>query len=283
MTDITNLETPGPRPDGQPSSAVQQPPSGEEQPDLYGGASPALLRGGLEVVSIAKSYDKRAVLTDISLSVGKGEVLGLLGPNGAGKTTCFYSIMGLVRPDSGRILLDGIDITGLPMYRRSILGLGYLPQETSIFRGMTVEQNISCVLELVEPDAEVRARELDRLIDEFGLSRLRTSAAMALSGGERRRCEIARALAASPSIMLLDEPFAGIDPLSIADIRHLVLDLRDRGIGVLITDHNVRETLDIVDRACIIYGGQVLFAGSPQALVADENVRRLYLGEGFTL
>jgi len=246
-------------------------------------AARALQQGGLEVVSIAKSYDKRAVLTDISLSVGKGEVLGLLGPNGAGKTTCFYSIMGLVRPDSGRILLDGVDITQLPMYRRAILGLGYLPQETSIFRGMTVEQNIATVLEMIEPDKATRAAELDRLLDEFGLTRLRTSPAMALSGGERRRCEIARALAANPSIILLDEPFAGIDPLSISDIRHLVIDLKNRGIGVLITDHNVRETLDIVDRACIIYGGQVLFAGSPEALVADPNVRRLYLGEGFTL
>ncbi len=239
--------------------------------------------GGLEVVSIAKSYDKRAVLSDISLSVAKGEVLGLLGPNGAGKTTCFYSIMGLVRPDSGRILLDGVDITKLPMYRRAILGLGYLPQETSIFRGLTVEQNIATVLELIEPDKDLRRAELERLLDEFGLTRLRTSAAMALSGGERRRCEIARALAARPSIILLDEPFAGIDPLSISDIRNLVKDLTRRGIGVLITDHNVRETLDIVDRACIIYGGQVLFTGSPEALVADPNVRRLYLGEGFTL
>ncbi|KPF92482.1 LPS export ABC transporter ATP-binding protein [Novosphingobium sp. AAP83] len=246
-------------------------------------AAPPIPQGGLEVVSIAKSYDKRAVLSDISLSVGKGEVLGLLGPNGAGKTTCFYSIMGLVRPDSGRILLDGVDITKLPMYRRSVLGLGYLPQETSIFRGMTVEQNIATVLELIEPDKATRAAELERLLDEFGLTRLRSSAAMALSGGERRRCEIARALAARPSIILLDEPFAGIDPLSISDIRHLVKDLSGRGIGVLITDHNVRETLDIVDRACIIYGGQVLFAGSPEALVADANVRRLYLGEGFTL
>ena len=238
---------------------------------------------GLEVRSIAKSYDKRSVLHDVSLEVHRGEVVGLLGPNGAGKTTCFYSVMGLVKPDSGRIFLDGADITGLPMYRRAILGLGYLPQETSIFRGMTVEQNIACVLELVEPDKHVRAEELERLLTEFGLTRLRSSAAMALSGGERRRCEIARALAAKPSIMLLDEPFAGIDPLSISDIRHLVIDLKQRGIGVLITDHNVRETLDIVDRACIIYGGQVLFAGSPEALVADENVRRLYLGEGFTL
>jgi len=246
-------------------------------------AAPPIPQGGLEVISIAKSYDKRAVLSDISLTVGKGEVLGLLGPNGAGKTTCFYSIMGLVKPDAGRILMDGVDVTSLPMYRRAILGLGYLPQETSIFRGMTVEQNIAAVLELVEPDKATRRSELERLLEEFGLTRLRTSPAMALSGGERRRCEIARALAAKPSIMLLDEPFAGIDPLSISDIRELVRDLKGRGIGVLITDHNVRETLDIVDRACIIYGGQVLFAGSPEALVADENVRRLYLGEGFTL
>ncbi|MDR7102009.1 LPS export ABC transporter ATP-binding protein [Croceicoccus sp. BE223] len=246
-------------------------------------ASRPVPQGGLEVISIAKSYDKRAVLTDISLSVGKGEVFGLLGPNGAGKTTCFYSIMGLVKPDAGRILMDGVDVTKLPMYRRSILGLGYLPQETSIFRGMTVEQNINCVLELVEPDKRVRAAELERLLGEFGLTRLRESPAMALSGGERRRCEIARALAAKPSIMLLDEPFAGIDPLSIGDIRDLVIELKSRGIGVLITDHNVRETLDIVDRACIIYGGQVLFAGSPSDLVANEDVRRLYLGEGFTL
>jgi lipopolysaccharide export system ATP-binding protein len=257
-------------------------PTREDTPDAVDAASLAA-NGGLEVISIAKSYDKRAVLTDISLSVAKGEVLGLLGPNGAGKTTCFYSIMGLVRPDSGRILMDGVDVTRLPMYRRAILGLGYLPQETSIFRGLTVEQNIGAVLELVEPDKAVRASELERLLDEFGLTRLRSSPAMALSGGERRRCEIARALAAKPSIMLLDEPFAGIDPLSISDIRDLVKDLKTRGIGVLITDHNVRETLDIVDRACIIYGGQVLFAGSPEALVADENVRRLYLGEGFTL
>lgn len=240
-------------------------------------------QSGLGVVSIAKSYEKRAVLTDVSLSVAKGEVVGLLGPNGAGKTTCFYSIMGLVKPDSGRITLDGADITGLPMYRRAILGLGYLPQETSIFRGMTVEQNIGAVLEMAEPDAGARAARLETLLDEFGLGRLRSAPAMALSGGERRRCEIARALAANPSIMLLDEPFAGIDPISISDIRNLVKDLKTRGIGVLITDHNVRETLEIVDRACIIYGGQVLFSGSPEALVADPNVRRLYLGESFAM
>jgi lipopolysaccharide export system ATP-binding protein len=238
---------------------------------------------GLQVVSIAKSYDKRVVLTDVSLSVGRGEVVGLLGPNGAGKTTSFYSVMGLVKPDSGRIMLDGDDITGLPMYRRAILGLGYLPQETSIFRGLTIEKNIMTVLELSEPDKAARAAKLERLLDEFGLIRLRTAPAMALSGGERRRAEIARALAADPSIMLLDEPFAGIDPISIADIRDLVKDLKRRDIGVLITDHNVRETLDIVDRAYIIYDGRVLFAGSPEELVADANVRRLYLGEGFSL
>jgi len=238
---------------------------------------------GLSVVSIAKSYDKKAVLTDVSLSIDRGEVLGLLGPNGAGKTTCFYSIMGLVKPDSGRILLDGNDITGLPMYRRAILGLGYLPQETSIFRGLTVSQNIMAVLEVAEPDRKARAERLEQLLAEFHIERLRDAPAMALSGGERRRCEIARALAANPSIMLLDEPFAGIDPISIQDIRELIVALKQRNIGVLITDHNVRETLDIVDRACIIYGGQVLFAGSPEDLVADENVRRLYLGESFEL
>jgi lipopolysaccharide export system ATP-binding protein len=238
---------------------------------------------GLSVVSIAKSYDKRVVLIDVSLSVGPGEVIGLLGPNGAGKTTCFYSVMGLVKPDSGRIMLDGDDITGLPMYRRAILGLGYLPQETSIFRGLSVEKNILTVLELSEPDKAARERRLDQLLDEFGLTRLRDAPAMALSGGERRRAEIARALAANPSIMLLDEPFAGIDPLSISDIRDLIVELKKRGIGVLITDHNVRETLDIVDRGYIIYDGRVLFAGSPEELVADENVRRLYLGESFQL
>ena len=238
---------------------------------------------GLDVRSIAKAYDRRAVLHDVSLSVHRGEVVGLLGPNGAGKTTCFYSVMGLVKPDSGRIFLDGRDITELPMYRRAILGLGYLPQETSIFRGLTVEQNILAVLEVSEPSTGARHERLEQLLKEFGLTGLRDSPAMALSGGERRRCEIARALAASPSIMLLDEPFAGIDPISISDIRELVRELKQRGIGVLITDHNVRETLDIVDRACIIYDGQVLFQGTPEALVADSEVRRLYLGETFAL
>jgi len=238
---------------------------------------------GLGVRSIAKAYDRRAVLHDVSLDVHRGEVVGLLGPNGAGKTTCFYSVMGLVKPDSGRIFLDGQDITDLPMYRRAILGLGYLPQETSIFRGLTVEENILAVLEVSVPDRQTRRDRLEQLLGEFGLTGLRESPAMALSGGERRRCEIARALAAEPSIMLLDEPFAGIDPISISDIRDLVKDLKQRGIGVLITDHNVRETLDIVDRACIIYDGQVLFQGTPDALVADPEVRRLYLGESFAL
>jgi lipopolysaccharide export system ATP-binding protein len=252
-----------------------------ERPD--DSAAIGTLSRGLSIVSIAKSYDKKNVLRDVSLGVERGEVVGLLGPNGAGKTTCFYSIMGLVKPDSGRILLEGQDITGLPMYRRAILGLGYLPQETSIFRGLTVSQNIMAVLEVAEPDRHMRRERLEQLLGEFHISHLRDAPAMALSGGERRRCEIARALAANPTIMLLDEPFAGIDPISISDIRDLVIELKKRDIGVLITDHNVRETLDIVDRACIIYDGQVLFAGSPEDLVADPNVRRLYLGESFEL
>jgi lipopolysaccharide export system ATP-binding protein len=238
---------------------------------------------GLSVIAIGKSYDQRVVLRDISLSVARGEVIGLLGPNGAGKTTCFYSIMGLAAPDTGRILLDGVDITKLPMYRRAALGLGYLPQETSIFRGMTVAENIMAVLEVAEPDRAVRAHRLEELLAEFNITRLRDINAMSLSGGERRRCEIARALAATPSIMLLDEPFAGIDPISIADIRTLVVHLKERDIGVLITDHNVRETLEIVNRACIIYDGRVLFEGTPEALVKDETVRRVYLGEDFAL
>ncbi len=240
-------------------------------------------QSGLSIASIGKSYDKRVVLRDVSLAVDRGEVVALLGPNGAGKTTCFYSIMGLAKPDHGSINLDGIDITGLPMYRRAQLGLGYLPQDTSIFRGLTVEQNILAVLEMTEPDASKRSAALETLLEEFSMTKLRTANAMALSGGERRRVEIARALAAGPSIMLLDEPFAGIDPISISDIRTLVVHLKDRDIGVLITDHNVRETLTIVDRAYIFYDGQVLFEGTPEALVADENVRRVYLGENFTL
>ncbi|MEM8800332.1 MAG: LPS export ABC transporter ATP-binding protein [Pseudomonadota bacterium] len=237
---------------------------------------------GLVVEDIAKAYGRKTVLKSISLTVRRGEVVGLLGPNGAGKTTCFYSIMGLIKPDAGRILLDGRNITPLPMYRRAKRGLGYLPQETSIFRGLTVEQNIRSVLEVSEPDSAKRTERLEALLDEFSISHLRTAPALALSGGERRRCEIARALAAHPSIMLLDEPFAGIDPISISDIRDLVAHLKDRDIGVLITDHNVRETLDIIDRACIIYDGHKLFEGTPSELVENDEVRRVYLGQGFS-
>ena len=237
----------------------------------------------LEIKNLSKSYGAVKAVNDVSMHINRGEIAGLIGPNGSGKSTFFDCSTGLARPDTGKVILDGQDITGLPMYRRSILGLGYLPQETSIFRGLTVAQNIGAVLELAEPDKAARQARLEQLLNEFGLTRLRDSSAMALSGGERRRCEIARALAADPSIVLLDEPFAGIDPLSIADIRDLVKQLKTRGIGVLITDHNVRETLEIVDRACIIYDGKVLFAGSPTELVANADVRRLYLGENFSL
>ena len=237
---------------------------------------------GLRVRNIARAFGQRQVVSDVSLTVQRGEVAGLLGPNGAGKTTCFYMITGLIPPDSGTIWLDGEDITSQPMYQRSRMGLGYLAQEASIFRGMTVEQNIMAVVELNYPRDQLQA-ETDRLLNELHIDHLRHAPATGLSGGERRRAEIARALAANPTIILLDEPFAGIDPISIADIRDLVIQLKSRGIGVLITDHNVRETLEIVDRAYIIYDGRVLFAGSPAELVADANVRRLYLGEGFEL
>ncbi len=238
---------------------------------------------GLVARVIGKTYKKRPVLRSISLNVKRGEVVGLLGPNGAGKTTCFYAIVGLVAPDYGSIVLDGQDITALPMYRRARLGIGYLPQEASIFRGLTVEGNIRAILEVSEPDRKVQDEKLDELLDEFSISHLRTTPALALSGGERRRVEIARALAAGPSFMLLDEPFAGIDPIAIADIRNLVGQLKERGIGVLITDHNVRETLDIIDRAFIIYDGHVLTEGTPAEIVANEDVRRVYLGERFSL
>jgi len=243
---------------------------------------PATAREGLYVSGISKSFKGRPVLKGISLDVHRGEVVGLLGPNGAGKTTCFYSIVGLIRPDAGEITLDGLDVTSLPMYRRSRLGIGYLPQEASIFRGMSVENNIMAVLELVEPDRRKREETLDNLLNEFGIQRLRHSPALALSGGERRRVEIARALAGKPNIILLDEPFAGIDPIAIGDIRDLVAHLKDRGIGVLITDHNVRETFDITDRAYIIYDGNVLMSGTPDEIVANEDVRRVYLGERFS-
>ena len=236
---------------------------------------------GLAANRLGKSFKKRPVLRDVSLYVQRGEAVGLLGPNGAGKTTTFYIRTGLIRPDRGSISLDGHDITGLPMYRRARLGMGYLPQEASIFRGLTVEQNIRAVLELVEPETDRREAMLDDLLAEFSISHLRRTPALALSGGERRRCEIARALATQPSFMLLDEPLAGIDPIAVGEIRELVSHLKDRGIGVLITDHNVRETLDIIDRAYILHDGKVLMEGSPSEIVADENVRRVYLGERF--
>ncbi|WP_245572957.1 LPS export ABC transporter ATP-binding protein [Lichenihabitans psoromatis] len=237
----------------------------------------------LGVYNIGKAYGGRQVVQDVSLTVRRGEAVGLLGPNGAGKTTVFYMITGLVGPDKGMIELDGHDVTGLPMYRRARLGIGYLPQEASIFRGLSVEDNIRAVLELTVRDRDEREAELDSLLDEFNIGRLRKSPSVALSGGERRRCEIARALAGHPSFMLLDEPFAGIDPIAIGDIQDLVIHLKGRGIGVLITDHNVRETLGLIDRAYIIHSGRVLTEGSPDDIVNDPDVRRFYLGEDFRL
>ncbi len=238
---------------------------------------------GLVAVGVGKSYKKRPVVRNVSIAVQRGEAVGLLGPNGAGKTTTFYMIVGLVRPDTGSILLDDADITGLPMYRRARLGIGYLPQEASIFRGLNVEQNVMAALEVVEPRLDRREAMLDALLSEFGISHLRRAPSLALSGGERRRLEIARALASQPSYILLDEPLAGIDPIAVGEIRDLISHLKHRGIGVLITDHNVRETLEIVDRAYIMHGGQVLMEGAPQEVVAHEDVRRVYLGERFSL
>ncbi len=245
-----------------------------------------LIRGGggmLEARGVGKTFQKRPVVRNVSITVRRGEAVGLLGPNGAGKTTTFYMIVGLIQPDTGSIRLDGADITGLPMYRRARLGIGYLPQEASVFRGLTVEQNVMAVLEVAEPDRDARDRQLDELLAEFGIGHLRRTPALALSGGERRRVEIARALASRPSFILLDEPLAGIDPIAVGEIRDLVSHLKDRGIGVLITDHNVRETLEIIDRAYILHDGQVLKEGDPAEVVADEDVRRFYLGERFSL
>jgi lipopolysaccharide export system ATP-binding protein len=241
------------------------------------------VQDGLQATMLAKSYRKRPVVRDVSVSVRRGEAVGLLGPNGAGKTTVFYMITGLVAADRGTISLDGADITHLPMYQRARLGIGYLPQESSVFRGLTVEENLRSVLELHLSDKQARASKLRELLDEFHISHLRHSPAVALSGGERRRVEIARALAADPEFMLLDEPFAGIDPIAIGDIRKLVRQLTDRGIGVLITDHNVRETLGLIDRALIIHEGHVLTEGSPEDIVNDPDVRRYYLGDNFSL
>ena len=238
---------------------------------------------GLVAENLGKEFGQRPVLRGVSLSVRRGEAVGLLGPNGAGKTTCFYLITGLIAPDYGTIALDGHDVTDLPMYRRARMGIGYLPQEASIFRGLSVENNIRAVLEVVEPIREKREATLDDLLAEFSITHLRRTPALALSGGERRRVEIARALASQPSFMLLDEPLAGIDPIAVADIRDLVSHLKDRGIGVLITEHNVRETLDMIDRAYILHNGSVLMEGTPSDIVAHEGVRRVYLGERFSL
>ncbi len=236
---------------------------------------------GLQIINLRKSYRRRPVIRDVSISLGRGEVVALLGPNGSGKTTCFYAIAGLVTPEGGRVVIDGRDVTTLPMYRRAKLGIGYLPQEMSIFRGLSVEDNIMSILEIAVPNRHRRRERLEELLSEFSIEHLRRASAMALSGGERRRVEIARCLAAGPKYVLLDEPFAGVDPIAVGEIRHLVADLKTRGIGVLITDHNVQETLQIVDRAYILHDGQVLMSGTTQEVVQDENVRRVYLGSNF--
>ncbi|MDB6181265.1 LPS export ABC transporter ATP-binding protein [Paracoccus fistulariae] len=239
--------------------------------------------GGLVVSQLRKAYKNRPVIRDVSMQLSRGEVVALLGPNGSGKTTCFYCIAGLVQPDSGQVLIDGQDATRLPMFRRARMGIGYLPQEMSIFRGLTVEQNIMSVLEVVEKDQHHRRDRLEELLGEFSIGHLRNAPALALSGGERRRVEIARCLASGPSFLLLDEPFAGVDPIAVGEIRELVQDLKTRGIGVLITDHNVRETLGIVDRAYILHDGHVLMSGSTQEIIADQRVREVYLGDSFQM
>lgn len=272
-----------------PRAPAQAPPRRSEQAPARarsnGATAPkqAPRAGYLAVHGVKKSFGSRQVVRGVSIYVRRGEAVGLLGPNGAGKTTVFYMITGLIKPESGTIELDGHDVTRLPMYQRARLGIGYLPQEASIFRGLTVEQNIRAVLEVVEPSRKKRERELDALLDEFNIQKLRKSPSIALSGGERRRVEIARALATRPNYMLLDEPFAGIDPIAVGDIQDLVRHLTNRGIGVLITDHNVRETLGLTDRAYIVYAGEILTEGSPEEIVADPDVRRLYLGEEFRL
>ena len=236
---------------------------------------------GLKVTNLRKSYRKRLVIRDVSLELGRGEVVALLGPNGSGKTTCFYSIAGLVTPEGGNVTVDGRDVTTLPMYRRAKLGIGYLPQEMSIFRGLNIEDNILSILEIAQPDRHKRRKRLEELLSEFSIEHLRRAPAMALSGGERRRVEIARCLAADPKYVLLDEPFAGVDPIAVNEIRSLVSHLRNRDIGVLITDHNVRETLEIIDRAYILHDGNVLMSGTPEEVVQDTNVRHVYLGDNY--
>lgn len=240
-------------------------------------------QSGLKVESLRKAYRKRVVIRDFSMELNRGEVVALLGPNGSGKTTTFYAVAGLLQPEGGRVMIDGLDATTLPMYRRAKLGIGYLPQEMSIFRGLSVEDNITAILDITQKDRHKRRERLEELLSEFSIEHLRRAPALALSGGERRRVEIARCLAADPKYLLLDEPFAGVDPISVGDIRHLVADLKKRGIGVLITDHNVRETLEIVDRAYILHDGKVLMSGTPEEVVENENVRRVYLGDNFRI
>lgn len=238
---------------------------------------------GLQITHLRKSYRKKVVIRDFSMSLNRGEVVALLGPNGSGKTTTFYSIAGLVTPEGGKVLVDDVDVTTWPMYRRAQMGIGYLPQEMSIFRGLSVQDNISAILDISESNRHKRRERLEELLSDFSIEHLRRAPALALSGGERRRVEIARALAANPKYLLLDEPFAGVDPISVGDIRTLVADLKTRGIGVLITDHNVRETLEIVDRAYILNEGRVLMSGTPADVVQNENVRRVYLGDNFRI
>lgn len=238
---------------------------------------------GLQIRNLRKSYRKRPVIRDVSIDLGRGEVVALLGPNGSGKTTVFYAIAGLITPEGGQVIIDGRDVTMLPMYRRAKLGIGYLPQEVSIFRGMTVEDNILSILEISEKDRHKRRERLEELLSDFSIEHLRRASALSLSGGERRRVEIARCLAANPKYLLLDEPFAGVDPIAVGEIRTLVADLKNRGIGVLITDHNVRETLEIVERAYILHDGTVLMSGTTEEVIKDENVRRVYLGQNFKI
>ncbi|MEM6309801.1 MAG: LPS export ABC transporter ATP-binding protein [Pseudomonadota bacterium] len=238
---------------------------------------------GLRITKLRKSYRKKVVIREVSMNLDRGEVVGLLGPNGSGKTTTFYAVAGLVTPEGGQVSVDGTDVTLLPMYRRAQLGIGYLPQENSVFRGLSVEDNILAVLDIAERNRHKRRERLEELLSEFSIEHLRRAPALALSGGERRRVEIARCLAANPKYLLLDEPFAGVDPISVSDIRALVVDLKNRGIGVLITDHNVRETLDIVDRAYILHDGKMLMSGTPKDVVENENVRRVYLGDNFKI
>ena len=238
---------------------------------------------GLKITNLRKSYHKKVVIRDFSMELNRGEVVALLGPNGSGKTTTFYSVAGLVTPEWGTVVVDGHDVTTLPMYRRAQLGIGYLPQEMSIFRGLNVEDNINAILDISVPSRQKRRERLEELLSEFSIEHLRRAPALALSGGERRRVEIARCLAADPKYLLLDEPFAGVDPISVGDIRNLVFDLKKRGIGVLITDHNVRETLEIVDRAYILHDGKILMSGTPNEVVENKNVRRVYLGDNFRI